>query len=104
MPSGSSRPPAFDWDGLAQYKAEGRFLDGYPPDIRTFWSPRDRIHEMLVALLGSSQHSIVINMYGYDDDELDVIIREKLANENVYVQMSLDKSQAGGVHAKKLLQ
>ena len=25
----------FDWNGLAQYKAEGRFLDGYPDDRRT---------------------------------------------------------------------
>jgi phosphatidylserine/phosphatidylglycerophosphate/cardiolipin synthase-like enzyme len=42
-------------------------------------------------------------MYGYDDDELDSIIREKLAEEHVYVQMSLDKSQAGGKHEKEIL-
>jgi phosphatidylserine/phosphatidylglycerophosphate/cardiolipin synthase-like enzyme len=42
-------------------------------------------------------------MYGYDDDELDAIIREKLDEPYVYVQMSLDKSQAGGKHEKEIL-
>ena len=58
---------------------------------------------LLTSLLASAQHSIVINMYGYDDADLDDIIREKLGAEHVYVQMSLDKSQAGGVHEKELL-
>ncbi len=93
----------FSWQGLAQYKAEGRFLDGYPEDQRTFFAPRDNIHGLLVALLGSAQHSIVVNMFGYDDDELNSIIQEKLAAEHVYVQMSLDRSQAGGVHERQIL-
>jgi phosphatidylserine/phosphatidylglycerophosphate/cardiolipin synthase-like enzyme len=93
----------FVWDNLATYKAEGRFLEGYPDDQRTFFSPRDNVHGLLVALLGSAQHSIVVNMFGYDDDELNKIIQAKLADENVYVQMSLDRSQAAGVHEKQIL-
>jgi phosphatidylserine/phosphatidylglycerophosphate/cardiolipin synthase-like enzyme len=93
----------FDWSDLAQYKAEHRFLDGYPDDQRTFFSPRDDVHGLLVALLGSAQHSIVVNMFGYDDDELNSIIQAKLANEHVYVQMSLDRSQATGAHEKQIL-
>ncbi len=97
-------PPAeFVWDDLAQYKAEGRFLDGYPPDQRSFFSPRDKLHPMLASLLAGAQHSLVLNMYGYDDPELDELIRGKLDTNHVYVQMSLDKSQAGGVHEKELL-
>jgi len=94
---------AFAWDDLAQYKAEKRFLDGYPPDQRSFFSPRDDIHPLLASLLASAQHSLVLNMYGYDDPELDELIRGKLDSKHVYVQMSLDKSQAGGVHEKVLL-
>jgi phosphatidylserine/phosphatidylglycerophosphate/cardiolipin synthase-like enzyme len=93
----------FAWDGLAVYKAEGRFLDGYPDDQRTFFAPRDNVHGLLVTLLGSAQHSIVVNMFGYDDDELNKIIQTKLADEKVYVQMSLDRSQASGVHEKQIL-
>jgi phosphatidylserine/phosphatidylglycerophosphate/cardiolipin synthase-like enzyme len=93
----------FAWDTLAQFKAEKRFLDGYPDDQRTFFAPRDDIHGLLVALLSSAQHSIVVNMYGYDDAELNKIIQGKLADENVYVQMSLDRSQAAGQAEKQIL-
>ena len=99
-----TKPVPFDWNELAQFKAEKRFLDGYPQDTRTFFSPRDDVHGVLTSLIASAQHAIVINMYGYDDDDIDDIIRAKLTSEHVYVQMSLDKSQAGGVHEKKLLQ
>jgi phosphatidylserine/phosphatidylglycerophosphate/cardiolipin synthase-like enzyme len=91
------------WEDLAKYKAEGRFLDGYPDDQRTFFAPRDDIHGLLVALLGSAQHSIVVNMFGYDDDQLNQIIQGKLGDEKVYVQMSLDRSQASGAHEKQIL-
>src|SRR5215212_949921 len=97
-------PIPFVWDELDQFKAEKRFLDGYPPETRTFFSPRDDVHGVLTSLLASAQRSIVINMYGYDDDDLDEIIRGKLGTDHVYVQMSLDKSQAGGVHEKRLLE
>ena len=93
----------FVWDDLAQYKAEGRFLDGYPADERTFFAPRDKVHELLAALLSSAQHSIVVNMFGYDDDELNSIIQTKLNDQNIFVQMSLDRSQSSGVHEKKIL-
>ena len=42
-------------------------------------------------------------MFGYDDDELNKIIQNKLAAEHVFVQMSLDRSQAGGVHEREIL-
>lgn len=35
----------FSWDDLGRYKAEKRFLDGYPPDQRT----RRRTHGSLTG-------------------------------------------------------
>ncbi|MBV8945774.1 MAG: hypothetical protein JO286_18075 [Solirubrobacterales bacterium] len=99
----ASQPPLFQWNDLGRYKAAGRFLDGYPLDVRTFYSPVDDVHGVLVALLRSTQKSIVLNMYGYDDAELNDVLLAKLADEHVYVQMSLDRSQAGGVHERELL-
>jgi phosphatidylserine/phosphatidylglycerophosphate/cardiolipin synthase-like enzyme len=96
---------AFEWAALAQYKADKRFLDHYPDDFRTFWAPRDDIHGMLLALLKSAQRSIVLNMFGYDDDEFDEVIRAKLADRQVYVQISLDSQQAGSSkHEKAILE
>ncbi len=37
-------------------------------------------------------------MYAFDDGELAAIIKEKLIAENVYVQLTLDFSQAQGGH------
>src|SRR5947209_20102808 len=93
----------FSWDDLVRFKAGRRFLDGYPDDQRGFFAPRDDIHGLLVELLGSAQHSIVVNMFGYDDDELNKIIQSKLTDERIYVQMSLDRSQAAGVHEREIL-
>ena len=93
----------FGWDDLGQYKANGKFLDGYPTNLRTFFSPEDQIHPLLVSLLSGTTNSLVLNMYGYDDDELNALVLKAAANPKIYVQMSLDKSQAGGVHEKKLL-
>jgi phosphatidylserine/phosphatidylglycerophosphate/cardiolipin synthase-like enzyme len=93
----------FDWNNLAEYKAEKRFLDGYPPDERTFFAPRDDVHGLLVSLLSSAQRSIVLNMFGYDDDELDAVIRQKLDDAHVFVQMSLDRTQSRGAHESGLL-
>jgi hypothetical protein len=42
-------------------------------------------------------------MFGYDDDELNRIIQGKLADERIYVQMSLDRRQAGDAHEKQIL-
>jgi phosphatidylserine/phosphatidylglycerophosphate/cardiolipin synthase-like enzyme len=42
-------------------------------------------------------------MYGYDDDELAAMIDDLLKNPAIYVQITLDRSQAGGVHEKALL-
>jgi hypothetical protein len=94
----------FSWDTLVRYKVDGRWLDGVSADYRTFWAPRDDIHGLLRDLLTSAQHSVVLNMYGFDDTELDNIIRGHATTDHVFVQMSLDKSQAGGIAEKTILQ
>ena len=99
----SPQPDEFNWDELGRFKKEGRFTDGYPPDTRTFYAPRDDLHGLLRTLLASTQRSIVLNMYGYADDELDEIIRAKLADDQIYIQMSLDRTQAHGKHERDIL-
>lgn len=91
-----------DWPS---YRTAGGFPPGYPADQWTYFSPEDGpgIHRLIVDLVTSAQHSVVLNMYGFDDDEADTALLAKTADAGVYFQMNLDKSQAGGVHEKALL-
>jgi phosphatidylserine/phosphatidylglycerophosphate/cardiolipin synthase-like enzyme len=84
----------FSWEGLDTFKRDGRFIAHYPPNVKSFYSPDDNVHELLKSLLGSAEQSLVINMFGYDDTDLDDIVKSKLVNEHVYVQVSLDRSQS----------
>lgn len=89
---------------LDQYKAGG-IPPGheYPVGLRTFFSPVDDVHGALKAVIGSCQRSLVLAMYGYDDDELAAMVAHLLDDPTVHCQVTLDKSQAGGVHEKALL-
>jgi phosphatidylserine/phosphatidylglycerophosphate/cardiolipin synthase-like enzyme len=84
----------FSWEGLDKFKRDGRFIAHYPPNLKSFYSPDDNVHGLLQSLLGSAEQSIVLNMFGYDDTDLDTIIKSKLLDEHVFVQMSLDRSQS----------
>jgi phosphatidylserine/phosphatidylglycerophosphate/cardiolipin synthase-like enzyme len=87
---------------LDQFK-EAPFPPGYPDNTRTFYSPVDKVHEALKALLTSANKSIVVAMYGFDDPELNSVLQSALKNEAVFVQMSLDSTQAAGVAERALL-
>lgn len=88
---------------LDQYKASGVGA-GYPDDMRTFYSPWDDVHGALQAVISSTTTSLVLAMYGYDDDALAALIDGFLLNGKIYCQISLDKSQAGGVHERAILE
>lgn len=93
---------------LADLAALDQYLHApVPPgglaSARRLYSPVDQVHEALVALLSSVQHSLVIGMFGLDDESLVAIIKKHLENPNIYVQVTLDKTQAAGVHEHALL-
>jgi phosphatidylserine/phosphatidylglycerophosphate/cardiolipin synthase-like enzyme len=98
--------PGFSWDQTSSYRTGSiPWPDGYPTDSATYFAPEDGpgMHKLIVDLITVARHSVVLNMYGYDDDEADTALFAKAADPGIYFQMSLDKSQAGGVHEKLLL-
>jgi len=101
--AGAGRPPQQVTD-LDVHKAGGGPVDAaYPANTRTFYSPQDDVHGVLTALISGARNSVVVTMFGYDDDELAAMLAGHLRNPAMYVQITLDKSQAGGVHEKAIL-
>lgn len=79
------------------------FVEGYPPNVLTFYSPVDECHQVLVDVATWARKSLIVAMYGFDDEELAQIIHDKLDHPHLFVQLSFDKSQAGGVHERAIL-
>lgn len=94
--------PLQDLTVLDQYKTGG-FPPGYDLSVRRFYSPVDGVHPVAMALIQAAQRELVVAMFGFDDDLLADAIAAKMANPNIVVQLTLDKSQAGGVHERDLL-
>lgn len=94
----------FELDDLAMFKRAHEFDPRDSKDFRNFYVGKDDVHGVLKYLLVRTSTSLKINMFGYDDEELDAIISAQLKNAHVFVQGTLDRSQAGGVHEKKILQ
>lgn len=91
-----------DLSDLDAHKTGG-YPPGYPSLVRTLYSPVDDIHGAILALIRSATTSLVVALYGFDDEEFADALREKLADERIFVQLTLDSSQAGGVHERALL-
>ncbi len=72
-------------------------------DFHLFFVGRDNVHGILKYLLQRVSLSLYMNMFGYDDDELNAIVMGIVKNPNITVLITLDKSQAGGEHEKALL-
>lgn len=87
---------------LGQFTPEGYLMPGYG-DHYLFLVGRDDCHGILHYLIPREPAMFKFNMFGYDDDELDNDVEQLFADPNVRVQASFDKSQAGGVHERKIL-
>lgn len=94
--------PLFSLAVLDKYR-EHPLPPGYPPNHRTLYTPVDNVHDALAFLLNSAQHTLVVAMFGFDDPQLAQVLHGKLIQAHCYVQLTLDSTQAGGVHEKTLL-
>jgi hypothetical protein len=94
----------FKLDDLAQFTAEGEFGPNASSDYRVLYVGRDDVHGALKYIFGLISVSLKMNMFGFDDEELNDIIMGLVKDPNVLVQVSLDKSQASGVHEKAILE
>jgi phosphatidylserine/phosphatidylglycerophosphate/cardiolipin synthase-like enzyme len=76
---------------------------GYPANMRTFYSPEDNVPQVLQSVISSVSKSIVVAIYAFDDDVLAAMLDTALKNPAIFVQITLDQSQAIVPHEKALL-
>ena len=87
---------------LGVFTPAGVLTPGYG-DHYLFFVGHDDVHGILHYLLSRETLSLEFNQFGYDDEELNDDIMALIKNPSVVVQGTLDKSQAGGVHERKIL-
>ena len=88
---------------LQQLTREGVYSNNASKDFHLFYVGRDNVHEVLKYVLSRTGVSLYLNMFGFDDDELNDIIMAKIKDPAVTVVITLDRSQAGGKHESQLL-
>jgi phosphatidylserine/phosphatidylglycerophosphate/cardiolipin synthase-like enzyme len=92
-----------DLSAIAGYRKRGPWPPGQSPDEYTFWAPDDDLHGVLTAMIRSAAHSLVLAVYGFADDDLAAAVHDRLDDPGCYVSLTLDSSQAGGVHERAIL-
>lgn len=93
----------FTLEDLAPFTKEGTFSDSASRDFHLFYVGRDDVHGILKYLLSRATTSLYLNMFGYDDEELNAECMRCVTNASVTTVITLDKTQAGGKHEKAIL-
>ncbi len=93
----------FDLVDLQQYTQERAYSNTASKDFHLFYVGRDDVHNILKYVLSRVRVSLYLNMFGFDDEELNDILMAKALDPQIIMLITLDQSQAGGVHEKKLL-
>jgi len=94
---------SFTLADLAQFKDTGAYPATQSENHALFYVGRDDVHGVLTYLFSRVTQSVDMNMFGYDDDALNALLMGLAENPKVSVQVTLDKSQSGGVHEKTIL-
>jgi hypothetical protein len=94
----------FELPDLQQFTREGVYSNTASKDFHLFYVGRDNVHEILKFVLSRVRISLYLNMFGFDDDELNSILMAKVMDPTVTMLITLDQSQAGGVHEKTLIE
>jgi hypothetical protein len=93
----------FTLDELAPFTKEGTFASNASKDFHLFYVGRDDVHGILKYLLSRASSSLYLNMFGYDDEELNEECMRCAWDATITTVITLDKSQSGGKHEKAIL-
>lgn len=83
----------FTLPDLQQFTLEKNYSANASNDFHLFYVGRDDVHSILYYILSRVSVSLHLNMYGYDDQQLNDIIMAKVKDPNILVSITLDSSQ-----------
>jgi hypothetical protein len=86
-----------------QFTKERTYSPNASRDFHLFFVGRDDVHDILKFVLSRVSVSLYLNMFGYDDDELNQIVMDKILDPSILVVITLDSRQAGTTTEKKLI-
>jgi hypothetical protein len=89
---------------LQQFTLEKAYSNNASKDFHLFYVGRDDVHDILKYVLSRVSVSLYLNMFGYDDSQLNDILMAKATDPNVTMLITLDESQAGSKTEKSLLE
>lgn len=93
----------FNLADLQQFTLEKAYSNNASKEFHLFFVGRDDVHDILKYVLSRASVSIYLNMFGYDDAELNDILMAKVMDPNVTMLITLDESQSGTKTEKSLL-
>src|SRR6202047_273329 len=93
----------FDLLDLQPYTQEKVYATSASKDFHLFYVGRDDVHDILKHVLSRVSVSLYLNMFGFDDNELNDILMKIALDPTITMLVTLDKSQAGGKHEAALL-
>jgi hypothetical protein len=102
QPGGSLQ--TFTLADLAQFTKERTYSTLASNNFHLFYVGRDDVHSILKYVLSRVSVSLYLNMFGYDDDELNKILFDLVKDPSVTMLITLDRRQAGSSkHEKQLI-
>ena len=93
----------FTLKDLEQFTKEKVYSNTASQDVHLFYVGRDDVHNILKYVLSRVRVSLYLNMFGYDDQELNDILMAKVLDPNVTMLITLDKSQTGSKTEQALI-
>jgi hypothetical protein len=83
----------FALDELAPFTKEGVFARTASRDFHLFYVGRDDVHGILKHLLSRATTSLYLNMFGYDDEELNAECMRCAEDRSIMTVITLDRAR-----------
>jgi hypothetical protein len=93
----------FNLQELEQFTYQKAFASDASMDYHLFEVGQDDVHSIIKHILSRVTVSLYMNTFGYDDDEVHMILMAKAYDPRIDMLITIDTSQSGGKHEKELL-